>query len=101
MGDPSALWWIQETPEGVTFKVTVQPRASKNEIVGLQGDALKVRLTAPPVEGAANRLCVELLAKSLRVRKSDVEIIQGHSSRAKKVLVRSANRDSIKSLLRV
>ena len=95
------MWWVQENPEGVTFKVMVQPRASKNEIVGVQGDALKVRLTAAPVEGAANRLCVELVAKSLRVRRSDVKIIHGHDSRAKKVLVRSANRDSLKSLLRV
>ncbi len=94
------MWWVQETPEGVTFKVTVQPRASRNEIVGLQGDALKVRLTAPPVEGAANRLCVEFLAKCLKVRKSDVEIIQGKRSRAKKVLVRSAGRDSVESLLK-
>ena len=101
MGDSSAVWWVQEIPEGVTFKVMVQPRASKNEIVGLQGDALKVRLTAPPVEGAANRLCVELLAKSLRVRRSDVEIIQGHRSRAKKVLVHSASRDSVESLLKI
>jgi len=95
------MWWVQEIPEGVTFKVTVQPRGSRNELVGLQGDALKIKLTAPPVEGAANRMCVEFLAKSLKVRKSDVEIIQGHSSRAKKVLVRSASRDSIESLLRV
>ncbi|MGD8513808.1 MAG: DUF167 domain-containing protein [Deltaproteobacteria bacterium] len=95
------MWWVQESPEGITFRVTVQPRGSKNEIVGLQGDALKIKLTAPPVEGAANRMCVEFLAKSLKVRKSDVKIIQGHSSRAKKVLVRSANRDSIQSLLRV
>ena len=95
------MWWVQESPEGVTFRVTVQPRGSRNEIVGLRGDALKIKLTAPPVEGAANRMCVEFLAKALKVRKSDVEIIQGHSSRAKKVLVRSASRDSIESLLKV
>jgi len=95
------MWWVQEIPEGVTFKVTVQPRGSRNELVGLQGDALKIKLTAPPVEGAANRMCVEFLAKSLKGRKSDVEIIQGHSGRAKKVLVRSASRDSIESLLKV
>jgi uncharacterized protein (TIGR00251 family) len=95
------VWWVQEIPEGIIFKVAVQPRGSKNEIVGLQGDALKVRLTAPPVEGAANRLCVDLLAKCLGVRRSDVEIIQGHRSRAKKVLVRSANRDSVESLLKI
>jgi len=92
--------WIQETPEGVIFKVIVQPRGSKNEIVGLQGDALKIRLTAPPVEGAANKMCIEFLAKSLKVRKSDVEIVRGQRSRTKKMLVRSARRKKIESLLK-
>ena len=95
------MLWIQEVPEGVIFKITVQSKASRNKIVGVQGDALKVRLTAPPVEGAANSLCVAFLAKSLGVRKSDVEIIQGQRSRAKKLLVRSASRDSVESLLKI
>ena len=93
--------WIKETPDGIILKVTVHPRGRKNEIVGLQGDALKIRLTAPPVEGAANKMCVEFLAKSLKVRKSDVEIIRGQGSRTKKVLVRSATRKMIESLLKV
>jgi uncharacterized protein (TIGR00251 family) len=93
------MWWVQEVPQGVAFKVTVQPRGSRNEIVGLQGDALKIKVTAPPVEGAANKMCVEFLAKSLSVRKSDVKIIQGHRGRAKKVLVQSATRQQIGSLL--
>jgi len=92
--------WIQETPEGVIFKVIVQPRGSKNEIIGLQSDALKIRLTAPPVEGAANKMCIEFLAKSLKVRKSDVEIVRGQRSRTKKMLVRSARRKKIESLLK-
>jgi len=92
--------WIQETPEGVIFKVIVQPRGSKNEIIGLQSDALKIRLTAPPVEGAANKMCIEFLAKSLKVRKSDVEIVRGQRSRTKKMLVRSATRKKIESLLK-
>jgi hypothetical protein len=92
--------WIQETPDGVIFKVIVQPRGSKNEIAGLQGDALKIRLTAPPVEGAANKMCIEFLAKSLKVRKSDVEIVRGQGSRTKKMLVRSATRKKIESLLK-
>jgi uncharacterized protein (TIGR00251 family) len=95
------MLWIQETADGVVFKVIVQPRSSRNEIAGLQGDALKIRLTAPPVEGAANKMCVEFLAKSLKVRKSDVEIIRGQSSRTKKVLVKSATRNKIESLLKV
>ena len=92
--------WIREVQEGVIFKVSVQPRSSRNEIAGLQDDAVKIRLTAPPIEGAANKMCIEFLAKSLKVRKSDVEIIRGQSSRTKKVLVRSVNRDKIASLLR-
>ncbi len=92
--------WIQETREGVILKVTVQPRGSRNEIAGLQGDALKIKLTAPPVEGAANKLCVEFLAKALKVRKSDVEIIHGQKSRSKKVLVRSTTLERIESLLK-
>ena len=92
--------WIQETPEGVIFKVIVQPRGSKNEIIGLQSDALKIRLTAPPVEGAANKMCIEFLAKSLKVRKSDVEIVRGQRSKTKKMLVRSATRKKIESLLK-
>jgi uncharacterized protein (TIGR00251 family) len=91
---------MQETPEGIVCKVVVQPRGAKNEIVGLQGDALKIKLTAPPVEGAANKMCVEFLAKSLKVRKSDVEIIRGQSSRSKKVLVRSTTQKEIESLLK-
>lgn len=92
--------WIQETLEGVIFKVIVQPRGSKNEILGLQGDALKLRLTAPPVEGAANKMCIDFLAKSLKVRKSEVEIVHGQRSRTKKMLVRSARRKKIESLLK-
>ena len=92
--------WIHETPEGVILKTAVQPGRSRNEIVGLKGDALKIRVTALPVEGAANKMCVEFLAKTLKVRKSDVEIIGGQTSRSKKVLVRSATRKKIESLLK-
>jgi uncharacterized protein (TIGR00251 family) len=92
--------WMQETPEGIVIKVVVLPRGAANEIVGLQGDALKIKLTAPPVEGAANKMCIQFLAKSLKVPKSDVIIIQGHRSRAKKVLVRSLPRKCIESLLK-
>lgn len=65
----------------------VQPRASRNEVVGFQGDLLRVRVTAPPAEGAANRLCCRLLADALKIAPSRVEIVSGHSSRKKKVRV--------------
>jgi uncharacterized protein (TIGR00251 family) len=93
------MLWIQETPDGVIFKAAIQPGGSRNEIVGLKGDALKIKITAPPVEGAANKMCVEFLAKTLKVKKSDVEIIRGQATRSKKVLVRSASRTKIESLL--
>jgi hypothetical protein len=95
------MLWMQETTEGVLFKVSVQPRGARNEIVGLQDDALKLKLTAPPVGGAANKMCIAFLAKALKVKKSDVDIVHGHRSRIKKVLVRSATCHRIASLLKI
>jgi uncharacterized protein (TIGR00251 family) len=95
------MLWIRETPDGVIFKAIIQPRGAKNEIVGLRGDALKIRLTAAPVQGAANKMCTEYLAKSLKIRKSDVEIVRGQGSRTKQILVRRVSPSKIESLLRV
>ena len=78
---------IKETPDGFEFQVFVQPRSSKNQIAGRHGDALKVRLTAPPVDGAANALCVKYLAKCLGVPKSALEIVAGHTGRTKRIRV--------------
>ncbi|HTG81160.1 MAG TPA: DUF167 domain-containing protein, partial [Geobacteraceae bacterium] len=74
---------ITENVDGITFTAHVQPRASRTEICGVQGGELKLRLTSPPVEDAANRLCVEFLAKQLGVAKSSVTIIAGIKSRHK------------------
>ena len=76
-------------PEGICFKVYVQPRSSKNMIVGLHDDRLKIKVTAPPVEGAANRACIKLLAKCLSVSASSLEITAGHNSRTKSILFKS------------
>jgi uncharacterized protein (TIGR00251 family) len=78
---------ITEVKGGVTFPVRVVPRASKNEIAGVHGDALKVRLTAPPVEGKANETLIVFLAQRLGVRKSQVEIVAGAASRRKMIRV--------------
>jgi len=93
------MLWTRQIPEGVIFKAFIQPRASRNEVAGLNGDALKIRLTAPPVEGAANKMLTQFLAKSLKVRRSDVVILKGEASRTKQVLVRSATCKKIESLL--
>ena len=78
---------ITETAGGVTFGVHVQPRASRNEVCGVQGEELKLRLTSPPVEDAANKLCIEFLAKLLGVAKSNVSIIADTKSRHKVIRV--------------
>ena len=80
--------FIQKNRLGLKFKVFVQPRSSKNMISGLHGDALKIKLTAPPVDGAANNMCIKYLAKCLNVPRSSMEIISGHTSRTKMVLFR-------------
>lgn len=80
-----------QTDEGIIINLHVQPRASKNEICGIQDQALKIRLTSPPVDGAANKLCCEYLAKLFGVSKSSVELISGETSRHKRVRITGAN----------
>ena len=88
-GEKSQMLLISEHPEGIIFKIFVQPRSSKNMIVGLHGDALKLKLTAAPVDNAANKMCIKFLAKHLSVSNSQIEIISGHTSRTKQLLLRS------------
>ena len=80
---------IQKNSRGVVFKILVQPRSSQNKLVGLHDDALKVKLTAPPVNNAANRMSIKFLAKAIGVPKSSLEIVSGHNSRNRKVLLHS------------
>jgi hypothetical protein len=78
---------IQEKNDGIQFKVYLQPRSSRTEIAGLYGDALKIRLTAPPVNNAANRMCIDFLARCLKLPKSSVEIVLGHTGRNKQIRI--------------
>jgi uncharacterized protein (TIGR00251 family) len=96
---PGSELKISEAFAGVQFKVHVQPRASRSEISGVQGEELKVRLTAPPVEDAANRLCIEFLAERLGVAKSRVTITSGTKSRHKTVRVEGINGGELLSML--
>lgn len=74
---------VSESNGRVRFAVRVQPRASRTEIAGTHGDALKVRLSAPPVDGAANEALVNFLAEIFAVGRRDVRILAGESSRSK------------------
>ena len=78
---------VSATTEGTRLRVRVVPRASRNAIAEVQGGFLKVRLTAPPVEGAANAALTEFLAKALRVPRRDVRLISGERARNKVVLI--------------
>ncbi len=78
---------IREAHGGAAFPVHVTPRSDRDEISGWYADALKVRLTAAPVEGAANEALTRLLAKCLGVPKRNIEILKGGSSRNKLVCV--------------
>ncbi len=78
---------ITETAEGVTLAVHVTPRASRNEIAGVVGGALKVRLTAPPVEGAANTALLAFLAAQLGLRRGQVTLAKGQSAHHKLVRI--------------
>ena len=83
------------TEGGIVLTLQIQPRASKNELCGVQGNALKIRLTSPPVDGAANKLCREFLADLFDVSKSSVEIISGETSRHKRVRIASADPEKL------
>ena len=91
---------IKNTPAGVTFAVRVQPRARKNAITGEVGEALKLALTAPPVEGKANDACIEFLSRLLNVPRSSVTIVAGQTSRNKIVRVSGLMARDIEERLR-
>lgn len=75
--------FLSEQPDGVLLSVKLQPRASKNEIGEPLGGKLKIKVTAPPVDSAANETLIEFLADTLDCAKSRIEIIRGHKSRHK------------------
>src|SRR5437764_13774468 len=90
---------IQEREGTVTFLVRVQPRASKDEIAGEMGGALKVRLQAPAVENRANEALIEFLAQLLKTPKSAVRILSGDRSRTKRIEIRGVTQQQIQALL--
>jgi uncharacterized protein (TIGR00251 family) len=90
---------IHDTPTGATFAVKVHPRARQNAITGELGDALKVSLTAPPVEGKANEACIEFFAGVLKVPRSSVSIASGHSNRRKVIRVAGLTAEELRRRL--
>ena len=91
---------LRQRGEAVTFRVRVVPRASRNKIAAIQDGVVRIRLTAPPVEGAANEALVSFLSGVLRVPKRDVEIISGQTAREKAVSVSGLSPAEIEARLR-
>jgi uncharacterized protein len=84
------LNWYETKRDGVAIRIHAQPGARRTEVVGLHGDCLKLHLASPPVEGKANACLIEFLARRLRVKRSQVTITRGTSSRRKTVFVAAA-----------
>ncbi len=90
---------VRSDAQGTTFRVRVQPRASRNGLGGEREGALVVRLTAPPVEGAANRALTRLLGRTLGVAPSAVTIVSGGSGRSKRVAVAGIDAETVRTRL--
>jgi hypothetical protein len=84
---------------GITIDVLVQPRASRPRVGPVHGDRIKVAVTSPPVDGAANKAVVELLAKQLGVPRGGISVVSGHSSRRKRVRIDGASATDLEELL--
>lgn len=91
--------YLTPTSDGVILNLHIVPRATKNLIQGLHGDALKIRLNAPPVEGAANTALIQFLAKTLDLPRARLQLLAGQTSRAKKVLVLGVKAADIRPVL--
>ncbi len=90
---------IQERPDGTVIVVRVSPRSSRSLVEGVVDGSVKVRLTAPPVDGAANEALIKLLAAHFKISKARVEIVSGARGRHKQVLLRDVDAASVEARL--
>ncbi len=88
---------ISDHPEGLVLPVRAQPGAKRNAIKGEQGGALKIAVTAPPEDGRANQSLLEVLREVLDVKRSQVELLSGQTSREKKFLIRGVGRAELEA----
>lgn len=90
---------IEETAVGVTFHIQVLPRSSKREVMGWQGDYLKIKITAPPLEGKANEECTRFLATLLGIKKARINIVSGLKSRKKTVSIKGLKKEDVVAII--
>lgn len=85
-------------PNGIILNIKITPKSSRNEIIGLENDVLKIKIAAQPEKGAANYAIIDFLADKLHTAKGNIDIIQGHTSRLKKVLIKNVPLEKIQQL---
>ena len=90
---------ITEKDGRITFEVRVVPRAARTELAGEMGDAVKVRVSSPPVDGTANAELIKFLAKMLGVAKGDIEIVSGLASKTKRVQVTGVSGEQLRKII--
>lgn len=99
MNDHEPEAWYQRSGDGFTIEVHAVPGASRSEVVGTHGDALRIRLAAPPVDGKANDQLIRFLAAALQIPRSAVAIETGHRGRRKRVRVTGVSARSLTDLV--
>ena len=92
---------VRETAQGAQFALRVQPRAGRTAFAGIMGDAIKLAITAPPVDGKANQAVIEFLAKRLHTAKSSVVILSGETGRNKLIEIRGVSAEKVRKVLGV
>ena len=89
--------FLRESKKGLTFDIQVIPHASRMQLVGVLDGVLKIKVTAPPAEGAANEACIKLLAKELGLKKGQMEISSGAKSRKKTVMIKDISKAELET----
>lgn len=92
------MTYARALPGALELDVQVVPRASRTRVVGVQGDRLKIQLSSPPVDGAANQALIELLAERLGVRRAAVAIVSGETSKKKRVRIEGVGEEALARL---
>lgn len=88
--------WLKKHEDGVIVEVVLQPRASRNEVAGIQGERLKIKVTSPPIEGMANKKLCEFLADLLGIGKQRVQVVAGQTGRIKRVKISDVSTDEVR-----
>ncbi|PSH04709.1 MAG: YggU family protein [Acidobacteria bacterium] len=92
---------VRDTSHGAQFALRVQPRASRNAFAGLMGDAIKLAITAPPVDGKANQAVIEYLSEFFRVPKASITIVSGETGRNKLIAIRGMSAAQVLKALKI